>query len=197
MNKLLSLFIVLNLFMLLDGTSIAQNWQLDSSQSKIYFSSVKNSAIAEIHYFSKLSGQLNAKGELMIEVDLESVNTAIPIRDTRMKEMFFETQKYPKALITTSAIPSVREILKSQDRRVQTQAALTLHGKTQTVDLHLQVMRISPKRIRVISEKPTFVQVSAFDLDGGLKKLQNIANLNHISASVPVNVVIDFVPYKP
>ena len=74
---------------LLSASAFAQ-WTLDQDNSALHFMSTKNAQVTEVHSFDHFSGKLSDSGTLTIEVPLDSVNTNIPIRNTRMQEMLLK-----------------------------------------------------------------------------------------------------------
>ena len=85
--------------LLVTGQVWAQ-WELDNEKSSVNFVSIKNDSAAEIHSFSSLVGYIGAKGNVQLGIDLNSVETLVPIRNERMREMLFEVVKFPAANIT-------------------------------------------------------------------------------------------------
>ena len=85
--------------MLYAGIATA-DWQLNNDQSSLQFASVKNTQFAEVHSFKTLSGGLTKDGNVAINIDLASVDTLIPIRDQRMKEMLFNVVSFPQARVS-------------------------------------------------------------------------------------------------
>ncbi len=72
---------------------------LDNSLSSLSFVSVKKGTTGEVHTIDKLSGSLSVEGDLLVTLDLSSVNTKIAIRDERMQEHLFETGSNPVATV--------------------------------------------------------------------------------------------------
>ena len=70
-------------------------WKLDASASLIAFASLKADEFFETHYFSKLSGDIKANGTATVTIYLNDVETRIDIRNERMRDLFFETSKFP------------------------------------------------------------------------------------------------------
>lgn len=60
------------------------DWDLDSAGSQLHFMSVKADSVAKLHTFRTLSGSLSKSGEAKLIIDLNSVDTYVPIRDERM-----------------------------------------------------------------------------------------------------------------
>ena len=75
-------------------------WRLDPATSDLYFMSIKATHVGEVHSFETLSGTVDDKGKASLTVDLASVATLIPIRDQRMRDILFEVDRYPSAMVT-------------------------------------------------------------------------------------------------
>ncbi|MEL7454301.1 MAG: YceI family protein, partial [Pseudomonadota bacterium] len=105
------------------------NYALNDAASRLSFVSIKAGDIVETHRFDRISGDVSGDGSGRLVVDLASVNTAVDIRNERMREVFFETATYPEAIITTSINPSTFEALAIGERVEQElEASLSLHG---------------------------------------------------------------------
>ena len=77
------------LVLLTTSLTVQAGWNLDQSNSSIEFISIKNNQILERHSFQKISGNITSEGLVIVTIDLDSVNTKIPIRDERMRNLFF------------------------------------------------------------------------------------------------------------
>ena len=84
--------LVLLVLFLIAPIMVQAGWNLDESNSSIEFISIKNNQISESHNFQKISGSITSEGLVNVTVDLDSVDTKIPIRDERMRNLFFETK---------------------------------------------------------------------------------------------------------
>lgn len=174
--------------LLASSIATAAGWQVDNSQSQLSFVSVKKSSIAEVHHFDWMTGSVNEAGELALEVDLTSVNTGIEIRDSRMKEFFFDVGAYPTADLHAKIDPAfIRELAVGQSKSLALDAELDLHGQKQTVTIPLMVTKVSEKELLVVSNQPVILNVADFDLVKGLEKLRELAGLPSISQAVPVS----------
>ena len=60
-------------------------------------------------------------------IPLDSIETGIPIRNERMAEYLFQTDKYPEATIEAS-VPAA--LLEAGSHLAKLDASLTLHGQT-------------------------------------------------------------------
>lgn len=72
------------------------DWYLDNESSRLSFVTTKNTEIAEVQRFLVLHGKVDAKGAARLEVELDSINSGIPLRDERMRKELFEIKTFPK-----------------------------------------------------------------------------------------------------
>ena len=89
------------------------DWYLDNESSRLSFVTTKNTEIAEVQRFLVLHGKVDGKGAAQLEVELESVNSGIPLRDERMRNQLFEIKTFPDALINAQINLQMREFLHS------------------------------------------------------------------------------------
>jgi polyisoprenoid-binding protein YceI len=168
-------------------------WKLDNSSSLLSFTSVKKSAIAENHSFAKLEGDIDAKAQVTISVDLASVNTNIAIRDERMKKFLFETNKYSSANFTTQLDKELINTLKTgQNQQLSLSGTLDFHGLQQVVTIDVSVVKLSADKILVNTIKPFFIKADAFSVVAGINKLKELASLPSIDYVVPVSFSVTF-----
>ena len=104
MNKLFVLLMTLALTQFSyagsHGKKTMEGMILDNTLSTLSFVSVKKGKVGEVHTIDKLSGSLSETGDLVIKLDLSSVNTNIDIRNERMQQHLFETKNNPTATIS-------------------------------------------------------------------------------------------------
>lgn len=190
-------FVCAALFALPAVSSLAETagWSLDAGASSVNFISIKNDAVGEVHSFGALSGQIGKGGDATLSIDLDSVDTLIPIRNERMREMLFETAKFPSATVTASVDPEVLSGAGvSGVVRTDLPVTLSLHGMEKTWDAALVVIGQVDGGVRVFSATPILVNAADFGLDAGVTALREIAGLKAISNSVPVTLELVFVP---
>lgn len=175
------------------ANSAVADWQLDGEASTIGFSSVKNGSIVEAHKFGSLAGQVSASGSASVNIELASVDTMIPIRDERMREMLFNVASFPSATFSTTVPVSEMSGMAVGDSQPMTLAGeLSLHGKTAEKRVDVVVSRTGEGRFVVATERPVMVSAGEFGLDAGLGRLQEIAGLQSISPMVPVSFTLLF-----
>ena len=179
------------MLLLASGISIAGG-NLDAAQSSIYFISTKNAAVAEVHHFRELSGSLDDTGQVELSIALDSVETLIPIRNERMRDMLFQTLDFPTATLMAKVDPAALASLKPGERMALDVAfTLSLHGRSREMQVGVSVTRLEGG-IEVTTLAPLVVNAADFDLTGGIAKLQEVAALNSISTAVPVSARLVF-----
>ena len=169
------------------------NWALSNKDSVVSFVSVKNTSIAEVHTFKKLSGNIDSKGKAMLAVDLNSVHTLIPIRDERMRDMLFQTKMFPTATLTANIDTApVKQLKPGDSLTVPLTFTLDLHGKKTTAKTDVNVVVLNGKRLQVTTISPLILNAADFGLVKGVNELREIAGLKTISTSVMVSAQLVF-----
>jgi len=180
--------------LLVTGQVWAQ-WELDNDRSSVNFVSIKNGSVAEIHSFSSLVGYIGAEGKVQLGIDLNSVETLVPIRNERMREMLFEVVKFPTANITVQVDPVIiAAAAEGGVVSVDLPVTLSLHGHEQALTVPVVVVGEGDGRLRVFTSRPVIVNAADFGLDGGVTALREIAGLKSVSTAVPVTLQLVFVP---
>lgn len=170
------------------------DWVLDNSGSQLAFVTTKATDVAEVHTFTELSGSVGTDGHARIVIQLASVNTLIPIRDQRMREVLFQTDLFP-----TATVDARLDISRLQGMAVTTSEILTSEillniGESRLpLTVELLVTRIAADRVLVASLKPVVVNADAVGLAEGVEALREVAGLPSISKAVPVSFVLQFV----
>lgn len=185
--------VLVGAFAALWATPSLADWTLDNDASRISFVSTKAGAAAEVHRFDRLSGTVDDDGNVTISIYLDSVNTAIPIRDERMRTMLFETDEYPSAtLVATVDVAAINGLAVGGNQAMTVEAQLAVHGATISLAAELQVAKLSAERILVASQKPLIVNAPQVNLAEGVERLREVAGLPTISPAVPVTFVLAF-----
>lgn len=161
---------------------------LNNDHSTVSFVSIKKGSAGEAHSFNQMEGTLSDKGELSLTIDLSSVETKIPIRNDRMKQMLFKTDKYPKMMLTASVDADIAE---GEMKPVTAEAMLDLHGIKEKVAVNAIVTKTGGK-IMAVSQSPVIISAATFDMEEGVKALQEVAKLPSIATAIPVSFVLVF-----
>lgn len=182
------------------GQAAGAVWQLDASNSELSFVTVKAADIAEAHTIAELSGAVtpgrgaSASAELNLNIHLDSVNTNIPIRDTRMREHLFETSQYPIASVHGHVpLADYLALAVGDSATVSLNLMLDLKAIRVPVTVAAVVSRLGTERFMVTSSKPVIINAASVGLVAGIDKLQQLASLPSISKAVPVSFVLTFV----
>jgi polyisoprenoid-binding protein YceI len=163
------------------------DWELRNS-STVSYVSIKNNAIAETNVFTGVTGGVNKKGQLAISIDLSSVETQVEIRNQRMRELFFEVARYPKATITAQfEAEELAQVDSGAPLQIVKPFTLSLHGVEAEVEAQVSIVAVG-NRAWVSTVKPILISAGDFGLDGGVEALREIAGLQAISSAVPVSV---------
>lgn len=192
-----NLLVIFSLF--ISQTLFAATWQLDNSQSTLNFNSTKLPQsisavpITETSKFDHVTGTIDEKGNATFVVDLTSVDTNIPLRDDRLKEILFDVKKYPTATFTTQL--NMDEITKDADMKphqVDINGTLDFHGVQHAIKTQVTMQQIDSKTVRVTNNSPVTVNADQYNLSDGIKQLQDLMQLKSISAEVPVSFSLVF-----
>lgn len=179
------------LVILLSGVGFMAPVQADwtvSDSSRIGFVSIKNNRIGENNAFERVSGSISESGQVVVSVDLSSVETGIGIRNERLQKMLFEVASFPTASIDAALSDSQIAALRAGGARAESVSVnISLHGKTVSKTANVSVSS-SGGDVRVTTTQPIVITAQEFGLESGVAALQQIAGLNAISRSIPVTV---------
>lgn len=166
-------------------------YQLNADASSVSFSTIKTQYIVEPAYFKKISGSIDKKGHLLIDIPLKSIETGIPIRNLRLQQLFFITNKYPNASIrATLDLKKINAI--SGYSKMEIPAYLSLYGKTKEINLSVIVGKHGCN-LTANTSKPIIINANDYGIPA-----QNLINLAKtvggisISPIVPVNFSLAF-----
>ncbi|WDE11618.1 YceI family protein [Thalassomonas haliotis] len=168
-------------------------WLLDNQFSKLSFVTIKKGDIAENHHFARLAGKVNKSGKVNFTVDLTSVDTKIAIRDDRMKQFLFNTDKFPKANFKAKLdMQKIDKLASGKTLLMPLTGSISLHGQKQEVSTQVLVAKLSKDKFVVSSMQPVLINAKNYDLVAGVAKLRELAGLPSISNAVPVSFVLSF-----
>lgn len=168
-------------------------WQLDNGPSYFHFVSYKNQNKVESHSFESLQGHVTTTGAAILEIDLNSVNTANSTRNQRLRQYLFETSIYQTAVVQLNVDPNLMaQIVPGQRVTTPVTALLQLHGVEMQLNTELFVTRLTDSRFMVQNASPVLVNAFDFGLEDGLNTLRELAGLDSIGAGVPVDFMLYF-----
>jgi hypothetical protein len=169
------------------------SWTLDNDTSQVSFVSVKAGDAGEVHRFTEISGELSADGNASVIIQLASVDTLIPVRDDRMRELLFQTDLFPIASLSASIDMNVLNAIEPGGS-IDITANLQLDLRNQQIELPAEmiVARLGDRRLMISSRKPVIVNAASVNLVDGIEALREVANLPSISKAVPVSFVLTY-----
>jgi len=168
-------------------------WSLESDRSTVQFLSVKNAAVAELHHFKSVSGSISDEGMAEVTIDLASVETLVPIRNERMREMLFETADFPAAKLNARVPEDLADLSPGETLDVDLEISVDLHGTTAPYIGRTRVTRLADGSLQVVLAEPILLRAADFGLGDGIEMLRDVAGLKSISTAVPVDATLVFV----
>lgn len=163
-------------------------YTLERDRSSLFFASTKKSHTVEAHSFTRIAGRIDAAGAALVSIDLDSVDTGIPVRDQRLRDHLFETALHGTARITLDIdLGDLAAMPVGSSRFSSITPTVSLHGVVLPVSADVRVTKLSPSSILVQSTAPVLVNAADFDLEGGVEVLRTLAGLDVISLAVPVS----------
>ncbi len=190
MKKLIAVFI---LFFAISASVIAANkYIVDSKNSVVNFTIIKEQFVVEPAVIPNIKGTMSALGEIDITIDLNSVDTNVAIRNTRLKQLFFNTVKFPKAIIKASINPKdIKKI--TYYKKMTIPATLEFYGTTKDIILDVLVAKVYRSRLLVTSIKPVIINAEDYGIpNNNLVALAKTVGGLAISNKVGVNFVLVF-----
>lgn len=179
--------------LLLSTSGVWAQWELDGSRSRLNFISIKSISVAEIHSFTELVGYIGSDGKVQLAIDLNSVETLVPVRNERMRELLFDTASFPTANISAMVDPALIAAA-GQRGTVTTELGVTLslHGIEQNLAIPLVVIGEGDGLLQVFTSEPVLLNVADFGLADGIVALQELAGLQSISTTTLVTLHLVF-----
>ncbi|WP_226778952.1 OmpA family protein [Oceaniglobus trochenteri] len=166
-------------------------WTLKSDSSALRFQSVKNATKVETSSFASFDGTISEDGTAKVTIKLDSVDTKVDLRNVRMRFLFFETFQFPEAVITARIDPADLADLNEVRRKIiMLPYTLDLHGVKTEGEAEVAVTLISDTLVAVASSTPISVATADHDLDNGIRKLEEAANVEIVpSATVSFDMI--------
>ncbi|WP_043284573.1 YceI family protein [Paraburkholderia oxyphila] len=175
------------------ATAAEAAWQVDNGQSSFTFVTTKagapgTSAIEEVQSFRQISGTVGDDGALQFAVDLASVETNIPLRNDRIKQMLFKVSEHPQAVFTGSVdVHRLDALPPGGSDDVDVSGTLVIAGQSNPVAAHLRVVKLERHALLVTTRTPIIVNLKDYGLQDGVEALRSVMNLNVLSGSAPVS----------
>jgi len=153
-------------------------WTLDNSSSSLSFQTIKNGSILESSKFVSFDGSVDEDGVASLRIQLDSVESNADLRNVRLRFLLFETFKYPEATVSAKIDPAALSTLSDTDRvEVPLEFELDLHGVRQTIKTKTFVTQLAGNQVSVASSAPLSIETKLFNLEEGVKKLEESASV--------------------
>jgi len=173
--------------------SAQASWYLDGESSRLSFITTQNANVANKHRFLVLHGKVDRKGHAQLRIEMDSVNSAVPLRDERMRDQLFDFKHFPEAQITAQInLQPINELAPGAQVELRLPVTVSLRGKQHSYEAELLATRLDEQRFQVVTLEPLMLQAEDFGLQPELETLRKSAGLSAISFSVPVNAVLIF-----
>ena len=173
--------------------SAQANWYLDGESSRLSFITTQNANIADVHRFLVLHGKVDRKGLAQLRIEMDSVNSSVPLRDERMRDVLFDFKHFPEAQISAQIdLQPINDLASGAQLELRLPVTVSLRGKQHTYQAELLATRLDERRFQVVTLEPLMLQAEDFGLQPELETLRKLAGLSAISFSVPVGAVLIF-----
>ena len=157
----------------------AGGWVLDPTASELRVTSIKKGNLAETSTFASFGGTIEEDGAAEIRIQMESIDTKIDLRNVRMRFLFFESFKFPEAVIATRISPAaIADLAQTRRKAVDLSYALTIRGITAQRTDRVMLTLMDDNTVAVATAGPIYIKLSDFDLENGRQKLQEAANVD-------------------
>lgn len=167
----------------------ATDYQLAPDLSSVSFATIKKQFVVEPATMSLSSGSLSENGQFQVVGDVKSVSTGVPIRDTRLSELFFNVAAYPQVTVSGSVD---WKAMSSGPQKMTIPAEVTMYGTTHMMEFPVIVIS-AESAITVSSYSPVIVNAADFGIPAeSLSKLSATVGDIPISTQVPLSVTLTF-----
>ena len=173
--------------------SAQASWYLDGESSRLSFITTQNANVSNLHRFLVLHGKVERNGRAQLRIEMDSVNSAVPLRDERMRDVLFDFKHFPEAQVTTQIdLQPINDLANGAQLELHLPVTVSLRGKQHTYEAQLLATRLDERRFQVVTLEPLMLQAEDFGLQPELEAMRKIAGLSAISFSVPVGAVLIF-----
>ena len=174
---------------LLCSSLVQAEWSLDNEVSAFYYVTSKASAVSEINTFTELSGAISEQGAATLVIDLSSVDTTLEARDERMRNIVFQVEEHPEAIVSLAVDAAALDAMAAgSSSSADYSVTVNLRGMDVAVDATLQLIKLDADSVQVQLSKPLLVGAASFGLTEAVEELRELAGLPAINP----NVVVDF-----
>lgn len=168
-------------------------WYLDYESSRLHFISSHEAGGAQSNRFLVLHGGVDVNGQASLRIELDSVQSGVPLRDERLRELLFDTARFPEASVDARLdLGPILGLANGAQLEMSLPLHLELHGRRRAYRADVLVTRLDERRFQVVTLAPLILALADFDLLPGAERLRRLAGLRSIGLSVPVGAVLIF-----
>jgi hypothetical protein len=167
------------------------DWKSVEGASSVAFGSIKKNTAGEVHHFTMVDGSVSKDGEVLVGINLASIETNIDIRNTRMIEHVFKDAA-TAVLRGEVDMEDITALPVGDTMIADFEGTLELGPVATDIEAEMLVARLSEHRVLVTTAD--FIMLSTEDLgiDAGVDKLKELASLSGITRVTPVSIRMVF-----
>lgn len=167
----------------------AFGWEL-----KPQVSSLSVDVAGQTFRFGALQGTLDSAGVALLSIPLNSIDTGVPERDEKVRDLLFDVDKFPKAnFLATVDLSQVTGLKVGEELRLPMKGRLTLHGKVGEAGGDTVVTMLADGNLKIASAAPVIVNTADFDMAKGMSRLMRAGDVT-LEPAVPVSFTLVFAP---
>lgn len=159
---------------------------------------LKNGSAEVPATFATPTGTLSPQGSGEFEIDLGSWDSALELRDTRVRETFFHATEHPKATFKATALtpekpemPLNSSIAVGASHKGVLKGELSLYSGSTSVEIPVSMAQSAPGEFTLSTPAPFQVSIEALGLNENLQAL--ITECAHESVGDAVDVSFELV----
>ncbi|BDM64052.1 hypothetical protein NFHSH190041_15040 [Shewanella sp. NFH-SH190041] len=188
-HRLLGQAMLVGAALLASTAAVAANYSLDSANSSVSFATIKKQYVVEPATLTGMSGSYKG-GQFEFSIPLSSVSTGVQIRDMRLNQLFFESQKFPA--VKVSGQFNTKTMAKDGVLSAKIPAKVTLFGQTKQIMFPVTVLKAG-QFMQVSSSAPVIINAADFGIPAeNLKRLSATVGGIPLSDKVPVDINLIF-----
>ncbi len=177
------------LFFMLSGNAFAvENLNIVPELSSISFATIKKQYVIEPAMVENIQGKYS-NGRFDLSIDFNNIETNIPVRNSRINQLFLKTNLYP--LVKVSGQFN-QKLLVKPITQTTIKAKVEFYGQVKNFEIPV-IIHKAGELMTVNSYKPVIVKASDFNIPAdNLKNLSATVGGISISDSIPLNINLTF-----
>lgn len=178
----------------ISSTSFAHGktpYTLDNALSSVSFVTIKKQYVVEPAIADELAGSIDHANKLKLSIALSSIDTGIGIRNTRLNQLFFQSERFPTINVTADLTP--QDLIANNGVSKKTIAInVNINGHNKVINTQVLVTQVG-KQLVVSSLSPIIISAADFSIPAkNIITLAKTVGGISISTIVPVNFNIVF-----